>query len=239
MTAIPERRGPVIGFALLVWLVLLSLFAALTRGRLAPAGVRVAGLSVVYLPLVLLLGAALDPGQGVEQLVTIFGAPLLAAATLAALGGYRALGGCQRPDRARLRGRRHRRIAAHVALAPRPEPGPRRPLLRDRQRARGVARRAGRRRHRRGADRLRPRRLAARLGGGVPPRRSCRSLRLRRGAVRRRRRRRDRASAGRRGRGGDRRRRPAPGAAPRDRRPLRGRRHCWPWSISCPAATLT
>jgi hypothetical protein len=91
MAAIPERRGPVIGFALLAWFVLLALAAALSRGRLARPGVRLAGLAVVYLPLVLLLGAALEPSLGVEQLLTIFGAPLLAAATLAALGGYRAL----------------------------------------------------------------------------------------------------------------------------------------------------
>jgi hypothetical protein len=91
MAAIPERRGPVVGFALLAWLVLLALLSALSRGRLSRAGVRVVGLSVVYLPLILLLGAALEPGQGVEQLLTIFGPPLLAAVTLLALGGYRAL----------------------------------------------------------------------------------------------------------------------------------------------------
>jgi hypothetical protein len=91
IAAIPQRRGPVIGFALLTWLVLLGLLAALSRGNLARAGVRIVGIAVVYLPLVLLLGAALEPSQGVEQLLTIFGAPLLAGATLAALGGYRAL----------------------------------------------------------------------------------------------------------------------------------------------------
>jgi hypothetical protein len=91
MSAIPKRRGPVVGFALLAWFVLLGLAAAVTRGRLARPGVRLAGLAIVYLPLVLLIGAALEPSQGVEQLLTIFGAPLLAAATLAALGGYRAL----------------------------------------------------------------------------------------------------------------------------------------------------
>jgi hypothetical protein len=91
MTVIPQRRGPVIGFALLAWFVLLGLVATLSRGRLARHGVRLAGLAVVYLPLLLLAGAALEPSQGVEQLLAIFGAPLLAAATLAALGGYRAL----------------------------------------------------------------------------------------------------------------------------------------------------
>ena len=52
-----------------------ALVAALSRGRLARAGVRLAALAVVYLPLVLLLGAALEPSQGVEQLLAIFGAP--------------------------------------------------------------------------------------------------------------------------------------------------------------------
>jgi hypothetical protein len=91
MAEIPDRRGPVIGFSLLAWLVLLALLAVASRGRLAGQGVRVVGLAVVYLPLVLLLGAALEPGQGVEQLLALFGAPLLAAATLATFGGYRAL----------------------------------------------------------------------------------------------------------------------------------------------------
>jgi hypothetical protein len=92
MEVVPERRGPVIGFGLLAWAVILALVAVLSRGRLARPGVRLAGLAVIYLPLMLLLGAGLEPGTGVEQLLVIFGSPLLAAATLALLGGYRALG---------------------------------------------------------------------------------------------------------------------------------------------------
>jgi hypothetical protein len=91
MAEIPERRGPVIGFSLLAWLVLLALLAALSGGRLARPGVRLVGLAVVYLPLLLLAAAIFAAGQGVEQLLALFGAPLLAAATLSALGGYRAL----------------------------------------------------------------------------------------------------------------------------------------------------
>jgi hypothetical protein len=91
MAAIPARRGPVIGFALLVWAVALALAAALSRGGLARGGVRLAGLSAIYLPLVLLLGAALEPSQGAEQLMAVFGAPLLALLTLIALPGYGAL----------------------------------------------------------------------------------------------------------------------------------------------------
>ena len=50
-----------------------------------------AGLAVVYLPLVLLAGAAIEPGETVEMLLVMLGAPLLAALTLALFGGYRAL----------------------------------------------------------------------------------------------------------------------------------------------------
>ena len=70
MAEIPDRRGPVIGFALLAWLVAAGPASrSASRGRLARPGVRIAGLAVVYLPLVLLLGAALEPSQGVEQLL--------------------------------------------------------------------------------------------------------------------------------------------------------------------------
>jgi hypothetical protein len=91
LSVISERRGPVIGLSLLVWFVVFWLALAVTRSRSARTGVRLAGLSVVYLPLLLLLGAALEPSQGVEQALVMFGAPALAAVTLAALGGYRAL----------------------------------------------------------------------------------------------------------------------------------------------------
>jgi hypothetical protein len=88
---ISQRRGPVIGLGLAVWLVALLLAVAASRGRAARRGIRLLGLSVVYLPLLLLLGAALEPSQAAEQLLTIAGAPLLALLTLTALAGYRAL----------------------------------------------------------------------------------------------------------------------------------------------------
>ncbi len=90
MGVISERRGPVIGVSLAVWLVLLAL-ALLARGQIARVAVRVVGLSVIYLPLALLLGAALEPSKGVEQVLVMFGAPALAGLTLAALRGYRAI----------------------------------------------------------------------------------------------------------------------------------------------------
>lgn len=91
MSVISKRRGPVIGVSLLVWLSLLALVIAASRGGTARTAIRLTGLSIVYLPLVLLLGAALEPGQGSEQLLVMLGAPLLAGVTLVALDGYRAL----------------------------------------------------------------------------------------------------------------------------------------------------
>jgi len=91
MAAISPRRGPVIGVSLAVWLGLLALAVALGRGRAARPGIRLTGLSVIYLPLLLLLGAALEPSLGAERLLVLLGAPLLAALTLAAFPGYRAL----------------------------------------------------------------------------------------------------------------------------------------------------
>ena len=91
MGVISERRGPVIGFSLLAWFLVLGLALAATRGRAARSTVRLLALSVVYLPLVLLLGSALEPSQSAEQLLAIAGAPAIAATTLAALHGYRAL----------------------------------------------------------------------------------------------------------------------------------------------------
>jgi hypothetical protein len=88
---ISERRGPVIGLSLAVWSVVLGLAVAVTRGRAARMGIRMVGLSIVYLPLLLLAGAALEPSRAVEQALVMLGAPLLAALTLATLGGYRAL----------------------------------------------------------------------------------------------------------------------------------------------------
>ncbi|HWB70383.1 MAG TPA: hypothetical protein VG518_10445 [Solirubrobacterales bacterium] len=91
LSVISARRGPVIGISLLVWVVLAAAALAGSRGRLARGGVRLLGLSVVYLPLVLLGAAALGPGQGAEQALAMLGPPALAAITLAGLGGYRAL----------------------------------------------------------------------------------------------------------------------------------------------------
>ncbi|MEX2107602.1 MAG: hypothetical protein WD827_01795 [Solirubrobacterales bacterium] len=91
LVAIPERRGPVIGLTLLIWSAALGLVALVSRGRAARFGVRLAGISLVYLPFLLLLAAALTPSLCVEQLLAIVGSPALGLLTLAVLPGYRAL----------------------------------------------------------------------------------------------------------------------------------------------------
>ena len=80
MAVIPERRGPVIGLCLLAWPLAAGAARRRVAGAARPARRAAAGLAVVYLPLLLLLGAALGPGRGVEQLLVLLGAPLLAAA---------------------------------------------------------------------------------------------------------------------------------------------------------------
>jgi hypothetical protein len=91
MAIVSTRRGPVIGYTLLAWVLALLLAILLTRGAFASVGVRLIGLSVIYLPVFLLVGAALEPSQYPEMLLVMIGAPLLAALTLAPLRDYRAL----------------------------------------------------------------------------------------------------------------------------------------------------
>ncbi len=91
MDVISSRRGPVIGLPIVAWLLLTLGVALVASAALARRAVRVLALSLVYLPLLLLLGAALEPGEGVEALLVALGAPMLATLTLALLPGYRAL----------------------------------------------------------------------------------------------------------------------------------------------------
>lgn len=85
------RRAPVVGVTLLVWLALFGVAMAADRQRAGRAAARLLALSLVYLPLLCLAGAALEPSVGAERLLVMLGAPALAALTLTALGGYRAL----------------------------------------------------------------------------------------------------------------------------------------------------
>jgi len=91
MAVIPGRRGTVIGLSLLGWVLALAGAVLLGRGAAARPGVKLIGLAVVYMPLTMLAGAALEPGEAAEVLLVALAAPLLAALTLAAAHGYRAL----------------------------------------------------------------------------------------------------------------------------------------------------
>jgi hypothetical protein len=111
---VADRRGPVIGVTLLAWLAAFGLALAVDRARagrtasrqrLGPPAARLLALSLVYLPLLCLAGAALQPTVGAERLLVMLAAPALAALTLTAFegflgaaasprGGYRALAFC-------------------------------------------------------------------------------------------------------------------------------------------------
>jgi len=88
---VADRRGPVVGIAWLAWLGAFAAAFLLDCERAGRWAARLAALSLAYLPLVLLAGAALEPGVGEERLLVGLGCPALAALTLAAFGGYRAL----------------------------------------------------------------------------------------------------------------------------------------------------
>jgi len=88
---IADRRGPVVGVSLLAWLAAFGLAFAADRERAGRLAARLLALSLVYLPLLLLAGAALEPGVAAERLLVMLGSPALASLTLTALGGYRAL----------------------------------------------------------------------------------------------------------------------------------------------------
>ena len=162
MAVISERRGPVIGLSLLAWLLAPRGRRCGVRARRPPAGSpRWSGLSVVYLPLVLLLGAAIEPSEGAEIALTIAVSPLLAWLTLRLVGGYRALAVA---SGATVLATAIDVIAGSPLTALSllgPNPGPGGALLRDRQRARGAALGPGHRRNRRGAGRLRAATLPA------------------------------------------------------------------------------
>jgi hypothetical protein len=103
---VSDRRAPVIGLTLLVWLAVFAVAMAaewLAARSAVPSGAeaternpgrsaaRLLALALAYLPLVCLACAALEPGAGAERWLVMLGSPALAALTLAALGGYAAL----------------------------------------------------------------------------------------------------------------------------------------------------
>jgi hypothetical protein len=96
MAAIGPRRGPVIGLNLLIWIGLVLVVVAVAGATGGAAGARdaaasalpVLALSGLYVPAMLLLGAALEPSETVERVLVGVGCPLLAVATLVLVSGY-------------------------------------------------------------------------------------------------------------------------------------------------------
>jgi hypothetical protein len=91
LLVIGSRRGPVIGTNLLIWVVLAVLAAFVWRGRGARAALELLALSAIYLPLTLLVAAALEPSELGERLLVGIGAPTLAILTRRLLPDSRAL----------------------------------------------------------------------------------------------------------------------------------------------------
>jgi hypothetical protein len=83
-------RAAVIGLPLLGWLLAIGLAWLSLRSRARPV-FALAGLSAVYAPALLLVGAALKPSEPVETLIVGLGSPLAALLTLALFPGYLAL----------------------------------------------------------------------------------------------------------------------------------------------------
>ena len=217
----PSRDTAVV-LPLAIWIALVGLAALLWRRRGARPALRLLALAVAWTPLVLLGLAIPDAGPTASALAVGIGAPLLALATdrlLAPVAGLAlacgATVGAYAVDVVA-------GSAADRLLRARPEPGRRRAVLRDRQRARGDPHGAHPDRGRRLARASSSARARAAPGGAVVPRHrpgGDRGVRAR--ALRRRRRRRDRARGRRGDRGGDRARPPARQGGARRRR-MRG-----------------
>jgi hypothetical protein len=87
-----ERRGPVVGQTLLIWIALALIAVAVARRRAAKIALPLLALAVVYLPFVLLLTPTVDPSLLVERVLAGVGAPLLALGTWIIVPGWRGFG---------------------------------------------------------------------------------------------------------------------------------------------------
>lgn len=84
-------REAVVLVPLLIWLALAGIAALLAAAPAARIALPLFALACAWAPTLLLLAAAFDPGTVVLALILGLGAPALAAATAAALPGYRGL----------------------------------------------------------------------------------------------------------------------------------------------------
>jgi hypothetical protein len=90
MTAIPDRREPILVVCILAWLLVAFAVNRIVFGlrRVAMAWL---GLCFAYMPLTLLVGAWLEPSAPVEGLLVGFGSAALAAITVRFAWGWRGL----------------------------------------------------------------------------------------------------------------------------------------------------
>jgi hypothetical protein len=91
LAEVGDRRGPVIGTSVLVWVALTLLAAVAFGARGARPALALLAVSAIYLPALLLLTAALEPSEWQEALVVAIGAPGLAVGTVALAGTYGAV----------------------------------------------------------------------------------------------------------------------------------------------------
>ncbi len=91
LAIVSSRRHEVIMVNVLIWVLAAVGALAVGRRRAAPVALPLLGLTVVYMPLLLLGAAEIEPSRMAERLIVGLGAPLLAAATWALLRGYSAL----------------------------------------------------------------------------------------------------------------------------------------------------
>ena len=81
LAAVSPRRGGAIGVNLLLWAAATALAGLAFRRRGLSAALPLFALSVAYLPLVLLLTAAIEPSELAERLIAGLGSPALALLT--------------------------------------------------------------------------------------------------------------------------------------------------------------
>ena len=83
--SISERRWGVLAVNVLIWAGLVLLAAAIFRRRGAAIGLELLAITMALVPVLLLVGAALEPSEVIERLIVGIGAPALAALFLFAL----------------------------------------------------------------------------------------------------------------------------------------------------------
>jgi hypothetical protein len=91
LAVIPGRRSEVIGTSLGAWALVAALAAAAFRRRGLEIGLPLLACTVAYLPALLLLTAAIDPGTAVETVIVALGGPALALVSVRLAGPWGAL----------------------------------------------------------------------------------------------------------------------------------------------------